>query len=146
MVVTKKVAFSQPASCGSDLECISINRCAFLKVNLWNFFPSMHLSQSVVMWQDRGGIQKIALFGKRPSPYYGKNSSNKQREETVHHYLKTWVSQSGTFQELWKFLQVQSQKPSRAMMKLALMKTIKGHIWNHGSNQKSGILSTSFMW
>ena len=34
-------------------------------------------------------IQTIALFGKRPSPYYDKNSSNKQRETTVHHYFKT---------------------------------------------------------
>jgi hypothetical protein len=34
----------------------------------------------------RGGIKKMALLGKRPSPYYGKNSSNKQREMTVHHY------------------------------------------------------------
>ena len=33
------------------------------------------------------------------------------------------VSQSETFQELLKFLQVQSQKPSSAMMKLALMRT-----------------------
>ena len=52
----------------------------------------MHLSQSVVLWQGRGGIQKIAVFCKRRSPYYGKNSSNKQREMTVHHYLKTWRS------------------------------------------------------
>jgi hypothetical protein len=29
-----------------------------------------------------------ALFGKRPSPYDDKNSSNKQRETTVH-YFKT---------------------------------------------------------
>ena len=60
--------------------CISINSCALLNVNLWNLL--MHLSQSVVLWQ-------IALFDKRPSPYYGKNSSNKQRETTVHHYFKT---------------------------------------------------------
>ena len=52
----------------------------------------MYLSQSVGLWQGRDGIQKIALFGKRPSPYYGKNSSNKQRETTVHHYFKTWRS------------------------------------------------------
>ena len=32
------------------------------------------------------------------------------------------VSQSGKCQELSKFLQVQSQKPSSAMMKLALMR------------------------
>ena len=50
------------------------------------------LSQSVVLWQGRGGIQKIALFGTRPSPYYGKNSSNKQREMAVRHYFKTWRS------------------------------------------------------
>ena len=31
----------------------------------------------------------MALFGKRPSQYYGKNSSNKQRETTVHNYFKT---------------------------------------------------------
>ena len=36
------------------------------------------------------------------------------------------VSQYGQFQELWKFLQVQSQKPSSAMMKLALMRTATG--------------------
>ena len=41
---------------------------------------------------EMGGIQKIGLFGKRPSPYYGKNSSNKQKETTVHHYFKTWRS------------------------------------------------------
>ena len=33
------------------------------------------------------------------------------------------VSQSGKVQELLKFLQVHSQKPSSAMMKLALMRT-----------------------
>ena len=52
----------------------------------------LRLSQSVVLWQGIGGIQKIALFCKRPSPYYGKNSSNKQSETTVHHYFKTWRS------------------------------------------------------
>ena len=52
----------------------------------------MHLSQSVGLWQGRGGIQKIALFGKIPTLYYGKNSSNKQRETSVHHYFKTWRS------------------------------------------------------
>ena len=52
----------------------------------------MCLSQSVVLWQGMGGIQKIALFGKRASLYYGKNSSKKQRETTVHHYFKTWRS------------------------------------------------------
>ena len=31
----------------------------------------------------------MALFGKRLSPYYGKNRSNKQRETTVHHSFKT---------------------------------------------------------
>ena len=36
------------------------------------------------------------------------------------------VSQSGTFQELLKFLQVQSQKPSSAMMELALIRTATG--------------------
>jgi hypothetical protein len=48
----------------------------------------MHLSQSVVLLQGRVGIKKIALFGKRPRQYYGKNSSNKQRETTGHHYFK----------------------------------------------------------
>uniref|UniRef100_A0A8C7VZ95 Si:ch211-222n4.2 n=1 Tax=Oncorhynchus mykiss TaxID=8022 RepID=A0A8C7VZ95_ONCMY len=46
-------------------------------------------SQSVVTTQGRGGMQNIALFGKRPSPYFGKNSTNKQRETTLHHYFKT---------------------------------------------------------
>jgi hypothetical protein len=36
------------------------------------------------------------------------------------------VSQSGKFQELFTFLQVKSQKPSSAMMKLALMGTTTG--------------------
>ena len=46
-----------------------------------------------------GGIQNIALFGKRPSPYYGKNSSNKQRETTVKSLLSDMkVNQCGTFQ------------------------------------------------
>ena len=36
-----------------------------------------------MLGQGRGGIQKIALFGKRLSPYYGKNSLNKQREMKV---------------------------------------------------------------
>ena len=52
----------------------------------------MCFSQSIVLWQGRGGIQKIALFGKRPSPYYGKNSWNKQRETIIHHSFKTWKS------------------------------------------------------
>ena len=86
------LATFQPASWGSHLECISINRCALLKVHLWNLiFFLMHLSQSVVLWPGRGCIQKIALFGKRPCPYV-KNSSNKQREMTVHHYFMTWRS------------------------------------------------------
>jgi hypothetical protein len=34
------------------------------------------------------------------------------------------VSQFGKYQDLWKFLQVQSQKPSSAMMKL--MRTAAG--------------------
>ena len=41
---------------------------------------------------------------------------------TVRHYFKTWRSVQG----LWKFLQVQLQKPSSAMMKLALMRTATG--------------------
>jgi hypothetical protein len=36
------------------------------------------------------------------------------------------VSQFGKFEELLKFLQVQSQKPSSAMMKLAFMRTTTG--------------------
>ena len=36
------------------------------------------------------------------------------------------VSQSGNFQELLKFFQVQSQKPSSALTKLALMRTATG--------------------
>ena len=36
------------------------------------------------------------------------------------------VNQYGTFPELLKFLQVQSQKPSNSMMKLALMRTSTG--------------------
>jgi hypothetical protein len=36
------------------------------------------------------------------------------------------ISQYGTFQELLKFFKVQWQKPSSAMMKLALMRTATG--------------------
>jgi hypothetical protein len=36
------------------------------------------------------------------------------------------VSKSGTFQELFKFLQVQLQKPSSSIMTLALMRTGTG--------------------
>jgi hypothetical protein len=36
------------------------------------------------------------------------------------------VSKSGKLQELFKFLQVQLQKPSSAMMVLALMRTVIG--------------------
>ena len=49
-----------------------------------------HLRQSV-FWQGRVGIQKIALFGKIPSSYYGKNSSKKQIKTTIH-YFQTWRS------------------------------------------------------
>ena len=70
-----------------------INRCALLNVQLCNFFNLFNaFSQSVVLWQGRGGIQKIALFGERPSLYYGKNSSKMQSAMTVHHYFKTWRS------------------------------------------------------
>jgi hypothetical protein len=34
-------------------------------------------------------IQKKTLFWERTSPYYGKNTSNKQREMTARHYFKT---------------------------------------------------------
>jgi hypothetical protein len=64
-----------------------------------------------VLGQGRGGIQKTALFGKRPSPNYGKNSSNKQRKIIVYQY--------GKYQELLKFLQVQLQNTSSAMMRTA---------------------------
>ena len=67
MTICTLLAFSQPASWGSHLECISINRCA-LSYICGMFF----------------------LIGK--IPYHGKIISNKQRETTVHHYLKTWRS------------------------------------------------------
>jgi hypothetical protein len=49
----------------------------------------MSLNQSVVLSQGRGGIQKTTLFGKIPSPDYGRNSSDRQRETTVQHDFKT---------------------------------------------------------
>jgi hypothetical protein len=73
-----------------------------------------------------GVVYRRSLFGKRPSPYYGKNSLNKQREMTVHHYFKTCSVNKEHFKKLKKLLQVQSQKPSRAMMKLALKRTATG--------------------
>ena len=65
MTGLRTLAFSQPASRGSHLECISINRCALLGsfVKFLSFL--ICLSQSVVLWQSMGGIQKIATFGKR---------------------------------------------------------------------------------
>ena len=48
------LAFSQPASWGSHLECIS-NKSSF--VEFLSFL--MSLSQSVVLWQGRCGIQEI---------------------------------------------------------------------------------------
>ena len=87
----------------------------------------MRLSQSVVLWHGRGNIQKIALFGKRPSPYYGKNSSDKQREMTVHHYFKTWRSVNPEhFKNFESFFKCSHKKTSSAMMKLALMRTATG--------------------
>ena len=83
----------------------------------------MYLSQSVVLWHGRVGIQKIALFGKTPSSYYGKN---KQREKTVQDSLRHEAQSKRKCQEHWTFLQVQSQKPSSPKMKLALMKTATG--------------------
>ena len=52
------------------------------------FFP---LNAFLLCCDKVGLVHRRALFGKRPSPYYGKNSSNKQREMTVH-YFKTWRS------------------------------------------------------
>ena len=78
----------------------------------------MLLSQSAVLWQNRGGIEKIALFGKIPNPYHVKNSKEISKDMKL--------SQPFKFQDLWKFLQVQLQKPSSAMMKLALMRTATG--------------------
>jgi hypothetical protein len=54
------------------------------------------------------------------SPYYGKNNSNKQRETTVIITL-TYEDQS-----MGNISRVQLQKPSSAMMKLALMRTATG--------------------
>ena len=50
----------------------------------------------------------IALFGKRPSPYYGKNSSNKQRDTTVHHYFTTSSSFNMEHFENFEFSKVSS--------------------------------------
>ena len=87
----------------------------------------MCLSQSVVLSQGRVGIQKIALFGKRSSPYYWKNSSNKQRERTVHHYFKTWRSVNPeNFKNFERFFKCSRKKQPRAIMKLALMRTATG--------------------
>ena len=51
----------------------------------------MILSQSVVLWQVRGGIQKIALF-----PYLVKDQihimARTAQIRKVHHYCKTWRS------------------------------------------------------
>jgi hypothetical protein len=67
-----------------------------------------------------GGIQKIALFGKRQSPYYGKNSSNIKEKRQSIITLDMMVSQYG------KFFQVQLQNPSSVMMKLSLMRNATG--------------------
>jgi hypothetical protein len=65
----------------------------------------------------------MALFGKRPSPYYGKNSWNKQRQMTVINFFMTWRSVNTENVKNFETIQVQSQKPSSAVMKLALMRT-----------------------
>ena len=60
----------------------------------------MLLSQSVVLSQGSGGIQKISLFGKRPSPYYGKNSWKRKRETISGQHM--WE----LFKTVWKAFQV----------------------------------------
>jgi hypothetical protein len=66
----------------------------------------------------------MALLGKRPSPYYGKNSSNKQREMsiiTLRHEGQL-MRKIKNFEGFFKC----THKPSSAMMKLALMRTATG--------------------
>jgi hypothetical protein len=69
----------------------------------------------------------MALFGKRPSPYYGKNRSSKQQKRqsiiTLRHEGQS-IRKMKNFVSL--FLQVQPQKPSSATMNLALMRTATG--------------------
>ena len=45
----------------SPLECISINRCALLKVHLWNFFPSY------CIWANQLCCDKVGLVDRRYS-------------------------------------------------------------------------------
>ena len=61
----------------------------------------------------------MAIFGKRPSLYYGKNSSNKQRVIITFQSIIT-LRHEGQSQNISKTLKVQSQKPSSAIMNLAL--------------------------
>ena len=61
-----------------------------------------------------GMVYRRALFVKRPSPNYGKNSSNKQRDTTVHHYYKRHEGQS-----IWKISRTLKVSSS------AVTKTIK---------------------
>ena len=57
------LAFSQPASWGSHLECISINWCALLKVHFVEFLSFlMCLRQLVVLWPGRGGCLYYSLW------------------------------------------------------------------------------------
>ena len=66
-----------------------------------------------MLWQ--GSIQSI--FMARTAKI-----SKEKRQSTI------TLRHGQSIQELWKFLQVQSQKPSSAMMKLALMRTATGKL------------------
>ena len=76
----------------------------------------MRLSQSVVLLLGRGSIQPYLL--KEQVHIMARTAQISKEKTTVHHYFKTWRSVNpGTF---WL------QRPSSAMMKLALMRTATG--------------------
>ena len=54
----------------------------------------MRLSQSAVLWQGRGGLQKIALFGKRPIQGTLNQHYLPQHSAVIH--LPIWFALSGT--------------------------------------------------
>ena len=80
----------------------------------------MRLSQSVVLWQGSGGIQKIALSVKDQVHIMPRKAQiSKEKWQSI-------ITLRHEGQSIRKIVKVQSQKPSSAMMKLALMRTATG--------------------
>ena len=80
----------------------------------------MRLSQSVVLWQGRGGIQKIALFVKYQVHIMARTA---QISKVKWQSIITLRQEGQSIRKMSSTLTVQTHKPSSAMMKLAFMRT-----------------------